>query len=75
MVFAGVNSSGSATEYMRIKTGGNVGIGTTAPADQLSVAKSTGTSISITTGGISRHGGFSKEFGLGFSRLSELCVG
>jgi hypothetical protein len=41
MVFAGVNSSGSATEYMRIKTGGNVGIGTTAPTAKLEI-KTTG---------------------------------
>ena len=44
-----INSSLGGNNTIINATGGNVGIGTTAPADQLSVAKSTGTSISITT--------------------------
>jgi hypothetical protein len=47
MVFAGVNSSGSATEYMRIKTGGNVGIGTASPNYQLTLAKASGSQSEI----------------------------
>jgi hypothetical protein len=41
--------TGATANYAAAFMGGNVGIGTAAPADQLSVAKSTGTSISITT--------------------------
>jgi hypothetical protein len=47
MVFAGVNSSGSATEYMRIKTGGNVGIGTASPNYQLALSKASGSQSEI----------------------------
>lgn len=37
LTFAGTNAAGTATEYMRIQQGGNVGIGTTTPFGRLSV--------------------------------------
>ncbi len=40
----------NALDTLNINGSGNVGIGTTVPSDQLSVSKTTGTSLSIATG-------------------------